>query len=333
MKTKPNASWIILLLGIFSVSYIQNTFAQNEYFESGAVWHHEYTLFYVPHGYSKTFVNGLVTVGGVQAVKLSGEYATKEPTSPTTYFYSGIVPLPDMYMRSSNDSVFIFREGAFHLAYKTNAVVGEVWDLGPNANYTNLQDNHSYLRVDSVYYKNVNGLSLRHINTTACYSNGSDFPPFGTSFMPFLYPLYQGVFNEKYGPSLNFRSMIYVGLRDTSTIIDYYQNGFLCYQSDSTVQLSLYPNVDCFQGVYLEVEEKEADLFTVSPNPSDGVFKVNNLSNTDFELIVQDPLGRIVSAQKSSSNLEIDLSVYPPGTFFAIIQKESSTQVLRLMKK
>lgn len=198
------------------------TFSQNEYFELGALWHHQYTSFFFPDGYSKTFVNGSQMVAGVQSVKLSGEYSAKVQTSPTTYYYTGIVPLPDLYMRSSNDSVFIFREGAFHLAYKTNAVVGEVWDLGPNANYPNVQDNRSYLRVDSVYYKNVNGENLRHLNTKACYANGSDLPVFGSSHAPYLYPLYQGVFNEKYGPEKNFREMQYVGFAETNLIIEYY---------------------------------------------------------------------------------------------------------------
>jgi hypothetical protein len=306
------------------------TFSQNEYFESGAVWHHQFTSFFSPNGYSKTFVNGSQMVAGVQSVKLSGEKSYKELTSPTTYFYSGIVPLPDLYMRSSNDSVFIFREGAFYLAYKTNAVVGEVWDLGPNVNYTNLQDNHSYLRVDLVYYKNVNGENLRHINAVSCMGNGSDFPFFANLPGGYLFPLYGGVFNEKYGPSKNFREMEAVGFADTNLIIDYYQNQFLCYQSDSTAQLSITPNADCVQQVYLGVEE-EAKLFTVSPNPSNGIFDFQNLSNSELELMVHDSQGRIIMVLKSRGDFNIDLSAYSSGSYFAHVRSAHSVQTIRFV--
>lgn len=73
-------------------------------------------------------------------------------------------------MYKSNDSVFIYKNNSFQLAFKTNATVGEIWDLGMSS-YSN---QHEYAKVDSVYFISYNGLPLRNIVVHACKANGDN---------------------------------------------------------------------------------------------------------------------------------------------------------------
>ncbi len=98
------------------------------------------------------------------------------------------------------------------------------------------------------------------------------------------------------------------------------------------MQLSVIPNVDCFQQVYLGQDEKEAELLIVSPNPSNGVFEFKNLASTEIELTISNSQGRIIFVEKSIGGFKVDLTAQSSGTYIANISSDSSIQTIRLVK-
>ncbi|MDB4533632.1 T9SS type A sorting domain-containing protein [Vicingaceae bacterium] len=69
----------------------------------------------------------------------------------------------------------------------------------------------------------------------------------------------------------------------------------------------------------------------ITPNPSSGIFKLNNLNNT--QIIVNDILGNeIVNIKNLSHNYRLDLTDYPSGVFFIKAITNGKLSSYRLVK-
>ena len=74
---------------------------------------------------------------------------------------------------------------------------------------------------------------------------------------------------------------------------------------------TLYGACNCIG--FTDVQELETRTLSISPNPTTGLFNLNNLTGKEVEIIVLDNLGAVVLRTQDT---EIDLSVHPAGIYF-----------------
>jgi len=74
--------------------------------------------------------------------------------------------------------------------------------------------------------------------------------------------------------------------------------------------------------------------FSVQPNPSSGLFTLNNPAGTDTRVEVRDAVGRLVMQPlmvNTSSASTLDLSGVAPGTYHLVVGPEGRRQVIKIM--
>jgi len=75
-------------------------------------------------------------------------------------------------------------------------------------------------------------------------------------------------------------------------------------------------------------------LISVSPNPSNGLYRLNNKEQLTIKIVVTDALGRLVKQFTSSvSVFEIDLSSESKGVYYLEATAGYKQQVIKLLKE
>jgi hypothetical protein len=288
---------ILLLLITF---YFVEAKAQNnfQWADSGAVWHHTYNWIGLP-GYQKTTYIGDTILNNqtCQILFSEGQQAWPQPSGPP--IVGTIQGVNTCYLFKSNDSVFTYRNNNFHLAFKTNATVGEIWDLGDFGYITN---SHAYVKVDSVYYQNYNGVSLRNIHVFPCKQNG-DSIELGLGLIDTNYISKLNTINEKFGPLGSFQT---INNATPNNIIDEsLDQSILCYQSASFPFIQFNPS-DCFNNLFVGIDDQVEDAIQIYPNPAQNELFINNApANTHIQFY--NLQGQVVlnkALQKASVNIE-----------------------------
>jgi hypothetical protein len=289
---------IIIFLFAF---YFIDVKAQNnfQWADSGAVWHHTYNWISMP-GYQKTTYVGDTIINNqpCQIIKSNSQQAW--PQQNGTLITGSVWPLNVFYLYKSNDSVFAFRNNIFNLVFKTNATPGEIWDLGDFGFITN---SHAYVKVDSVYYQNYNGVTLRNIHVFPCKQNG-DSVEFGFGLPDTNYISKLNTINEKFGPLGSFQT---INNATPNNIIDEsLDQGILCYQSASFPFIQ-FNSSDCFNNLFVGVDEQIKDNFQLFPNPAHHQITIK--SKTGETIIILDVMGKIVlekQLKQDEETIEID---------------------------
>lgn len=305
---------------LFIGANAQNNF---QWADSGAVWHHSYNWIGLP-GYQKSSYTGDTVFNNQPCQIIYSEGQQAWPQSNGTSILDSLSGVASCCLYKSNDSVFTYRNNSFYLAFKTNAAIGEIWDLGV-FNFINVTQ-HAYVKVDSVYYQNYNGVSLRNLHVFPCLANGDSIVWFGSDtcmVVPY------GTINEKFGPLGSFTTINYASLNN---VIDETMPQWpLCYESN-TFPFIQFSNEDCYNNLFVGIEKNENNKVVLFPNPANNELFASNLPNNTF-IQFYNLQGQLV-LNKSIQKPNIDISNLPTGMYFYTINNKmgSNIQTGKLIK-
>lgn len=283
---------LILITFYFVEAKAQNNF---QWADSGAVWHHTYNWIGMP-GYQKTTCVGdtIINNQSCQIIKSNGQQAWPQPNG--TLIAGSVWPLNVFYLYKSNDSVFAYRNNTFNLVFKTNATIGEIWDLGDFGFITN---SHAYVKVDSVYYQNYSGVNLRNIHVFPCKQNG-DSIEVGLGLLDTNYISKLNTINEKFGPLGSFQTINNV--IPNNFLDESLDQAILCYQSASFPFIQ-FSSSDCFNNLFVGVDEQIKDNFQFFPNPANHQITIK--SKAGEKVIISDVMGKIVIEKQLKQDTEL----------------------------
>lgn len=310
----------LLLLFASSFSFAQTNF---RWADSAAVWHFSYYPG-IGGGFQKVINLGDTTIAGVQCQQLNFYQEILTQIAPGVFnLRIDSTSVSDVYVYKSNDSVFFFTNNSFHLAFKTNASVGEIWDVSSSQDKV-------YVRVDSVYYTNYNGISLRDILVSPCDSSGN------TIAFSFDTTLHNNIslmrrVNEKFGPMDGFgvigasvpQNMVYCGL----------PNDLLCYKSSTFSTYVFNLSTNCENNISLSNSTPIQTSISLHsyPNPVNDVLTVvipKNQAAESLNYQIFSSLGTLLLKGKLNSAGTIDTQLLDRHAlyFLYITSKKSSYQ-------
>ena len=87
------------------------------------------------------------------------------------------------------------------------------------------------------------------------------------------------------------------------------------------------------QGLALGLERSDNQILNVYPNPTQNILTIEFLRRKRYELIFFDSNGRLIDTnQLDGSILEKDISNYNKGFYYVLVQSESDTSFVRIIK-
>jgi hypothetical protein len=310
---------LILLLITF---YLVEAKAQNnfQWADSGAVWHHTYNGL-TGLGYQKMTYQKDTVINNQPCQKIIRESQSLIQVSQGVFVATPVNNDPSYFLYQSNDTVYTFYNGSFFMAFKTNANVGEIWDLG---NFSGIASNlHAFVKVDSVYFQTYNGVSLRNIKIHNCDANGDslDFTVFDTIPVAGISsPFLGGIINEKFGPMLGFNGINYTSV--FLGIDEYIPQQILCYQS-ATFPFIQFNTSDCYNNIFVGIDDPIKDDFQLYPNPAHAQIAINNKAGET--LVISDITGKIVlQKQLQTAKENIDIAQLANGMYLVHLGNTST---------
>jgi Secretion system C-terminal sorting domain len=284
-----------------------NSQMNDKWADSAAVWHSTYNWIGMK-GSMKTVYTSDTTINSKLCQKLVITNEMLLPTGPGTFvLIQNFSTIPPLYFYKSNDSVFVYRNNIFNLAFKTNASIGEIWNLG-RSSYFQYPINE-YVKVDSIFYSIYNGDTLRNIHVHPCDSLGNTVG-FNMLATDTLLISKLDIINEKFGPLFGFTA---IGGGAINNMIDEtLQQKLLCYESAVFPFYQMDTTIDCRNNISTNIENSsENELFLIYPNPANNIIQVDKSGKMDDGsiLIVYNIFGREQLQQnlmESSNKVEID---------------------------
>ena len=97
--------------------------------------------------------------------------------------------------------------------------------------------------------------------------------------------------------------------------------------------MSCYGIGNCVQVTNVSLDENDEVLFSIAPNPSNGIFTLKNPSLIDGVIVITDGSGRIIyESSLDASEKSIDISNASLGIYYLNIKSENNNKVIRLIK-
>ena len=97
--------------------------------------------------------------------------------------------------------------------------------------------------------------------------------------------------------------------------------------------MTCYGIGNCVQVTNVSLDENDEVLFSIAPNPSNGIFTLKNPSLIDGTLVITDGSGRIIyESSLDASEKSIDISNASLGIYYLNIKSENNNKVIRLIK-
>ncbi|CAM9978060.1 unnamed protein product [Chrysoparadoxa australica] len=235
-----------------------------QFYDQDAQFHSEYYHLGMYEGYASTSILSDTTINGQATNRLEWSAEYWQVNGPGwgngERVDEGVVDRLLTY--KSNDSVFVYRDGGFHLAFKTDGNQGDIWDLGqfPQlSNWQGITDDHAYLKVVSALNTVINGELLRVLTVEPCKQDVG----------------YGGEINERMGPSVG---LLYLSFAYPSDLSDAPRTvNTLCYNSTNLGMVDFDTDVDCMNDIASAgVNDLSAiGAIQVYPNPNTGTFNVS----------------------------------------------------------
>jgi hypothetical protein len=301
--------YLIVLICAFSLQIkAQNSF---QWADSGAVWHYTYNGL-TGLGYQKMTYQKDTIINNHAYQKIIRESQSSMQVSQGVFVPTPVNIDPSYFLYQSNDTVYTYYNGSFFMAFKTNATVGEIWELG---NFSGIASNlHAYVKVDSVYFQTYNGVSLRNIKIHNCDVNGDslDFTVFDTIPVAGISsPFLGGIINEKFGPMVGFNGINYTSV--FFGVDEYIPQQILCYQS-ATFPFIQFGTSDCFNNIFVGIDEQVEDAIQIYPNPTHNELFINNAPQNS-SIQIYNLQGQLLFA-KSIQKQTIDIGNLSSGLYF-----------------
>ena len=109
-------------------------------------------------------------------------------------------------------------------------------------------------------------------------------------------------------------------------------NGLYTYVIYDTVT-TCYGAGNCVEVSNVSLDENDEVLFSIAPNPSNGLFTLKNPSLIDGVIVITDGSGRIIyESSLDASEKSIDISKVSLGIYYLNIKSENNNKVIRLIK-
>ena len=97
--------------------------------------------------------------------------------------------------------------------------------------------------------------------------------------------------------------------------------------------MTCYGIGNCVEVGLISLDEKDEVLFSIAPNPSNGIFTLKNPSLIDGVIVITDGSGRIIyESSLDASEKSIDISNVSLGIYYLNIKSENNNKVIRLIK-
>jgi len=311
--------WLIILIYTFSLQIkAQNSF---QWADSGAVWHLAYTAFVGP-GYQKMMYEKDTIINNQSCQKIYREAQIRVYNGGGVYTLTPVFPEPPYFLYKSNDTIFSYHQNSFHMAFKTNAAVGEIWDLGNYSGFAN--SIHAFVKVDSVFFQTYNGVSLRNIKVHHCDANGDSLDMNSTTdtiaYSGLLGYMSAGIINEKFGPMQGFNGINHTSLNLFAD--EYMPSALTCYQS-ATFPFIQFNSSDCFNNIFVGIDDPIKNAIQIYPNPAHAQIAINNKAGET--LVISDITGKIVLQKQLQTEKEnIDIAQLANGIYLVHVGNTST---------
>ncbi len=220
--------------------------------------------------------------------------------------YEGYLPYKNMLCQDSTQVVFWSRvKNDFQILYDFEADKGASWDFWLDEMFgIPIQADSIHVVIDSVYVSRINSIDLN----TQIVSYTSDIR--GKELVIGTYKIIEGIGN----------TTVLIPVKSWLADGDYV-DGLRCFEDDSIGFYQFDNSVDCDYTETGVVEEINAKSVSVYPNPSQGVFQLKGLTNTEIKRVaVFDINGARIYTNElvTSNNAEtylLDLSNFPEGLY------------------
>jgi len=281
-----------LLLFLIFTGFIFSAKGQN-WAAPGAVWHYSFTNFGYD-GYVKIIHTGDTVISGKTCDIL------QKTRFGYNYFNSvfDTVYLGEDFTYIQNDTVFYFRNNQFFILYDFNATVGDSWIVSGWNIPTPCTNNTDTVSVDSISNIIINSDTLKVLYVSPLYP------------ADWTFGWWQNPFNRRVVEKIGCLAYMFP---EPYCVTDLSEGGyFRCYSDSSgwSYQTGISPSCDFILGIN-EMENNFS--FSISPNPSSGIFTISCSEKIEGIEIVN-LLGEKVSS--GSENQEIDLTKESKGIYF-----------------
>ena len=301
---RTNYKVLLTIIGLFFLQSLQaQTPAPSTWAAPGATWHYSYNLF-MYKGYKKLAYTGDTTIQGKTCKMLhkTGEIHSQTTDSITSHDYGY------EYMYLENDSLYRYRDNAFHFIYSLDAQVGDsvyVYD-------TSSLGYHAIAVVDSIGTMTINGETLKwqHVSNT----QNSVFGLEG-KILNRIGPIEWYMFGEH--------------------MSDGHEGGpFRCYSDTLGGNSFVYEpySLDCDYTVTTSIQKLalEKNKLKLYPVPTQQTLTIE-LDMTNFnssELYIYSALGQLISVKTLNSTISnIDVSHLPAGQYWAVLRTENQNSI------
>lgn len=322
-----NISFLIL----FSFSFTFVSFAQDfRWAEEDAVWHHSYNQIGYS-GYQKTEWIKDTLIEGQNCQKLINQSQQSSFDQAGQLQISPLETVGIYFLQKRVDSILVYRDGAFHLAFKTNAQANDIWDLGTFQLTFPVHSNRAFVKVDSVFYEDYNGVSLRNIRVHACDENGTRLENYweaqnsGLIQDTLLYPSFT-LINEKFGYLDGFG---FYGIDHHSNTIypdERMPQKLVCYESETFSAYLADGEVDCFSHTFdneASLNELELSQIKIYPNPSKNAVFFENLPAGGKMQVFNLQQQLIFQSDFTETTTTIDVSHFASGMYFVQVSNSN----------
>lgn len=320
MKSQTNFTSFItsFLFFVCSISFAQTNF---RWADSTAIWHYSYYPGF-GGGFQKIKNLGDTTIAGIQCQQLSFYQETVLQIGPGVFSLTlDSTSVVDRFVYKSNDSVFYSTNNSFHLAFKTNALVGDIWDVSSSPAKV-------YVRVDSVYFNNYNGIGLRNILVAPCDSVGNTIAYTTDSSYHNNISLLN-LINEKFGPMNGF------GVIGNSIPQNFINCALpcdlLCYESSLFPSYVANLSTNCENNISLNNSTPNQNSVSIQlyPNPVNDILNIvipKNLSAEDHRYQIFSTLGTLILQGQLNTDGIIDTQLLNHhALYFVNITSKKST--------
>jgi hypothetical protein len=288
-----------LIIIILTISTLQ--ISAQEFAPIGSIWH-----------YDQGTVNPqLITFHSIESISdtLINNISCRKLLK--TSRYSGIPQTSNVFIYSSNDSVFLFANNEFNLLYDFSAVAGDTVSIGY---FTNHDGSPLKMIIDSTSTITING-HLKNIQYVTCGD----------------------------GISIEFGGTVISGIGNTEYMFpgsDGYVDGPLRCYNDGIIGLFInqdHPDngwnfQDCEQTITGIEENNQSTMIDIYPNPSSSLLFISEIDmNTNY--LLYDCQGRLIKKGNVLPSEPININNLPDGLYsILLINNKIKTITRRVVK-